>query len=447
MLHQDTTRRFDARGGFDVRSSPSIAVLAYRSRANVPMDEAALDLILSLAQKRNRAEGVTGVLVYDKGCFLQWLEGPPQALARVWSSISRDPRHGEIEVLRQGALPERFFDNWDLRLARSKTGDVSNLSVAIEAPQQLMQQLRRKPAVLADTRWHELFEDVVIPKLRTVHAASVLPAEVAAVPRPLGPAIWHAAEGASAALARNLLAADSSVVAHDMDLLLAQGAWVNALYGEVIEPAQRYLGDLWSHDECNDFELTLALARMQVEVRRLGAESPAVANAFPDASSILLATLPGELHGVGVALSSEVFFRDGWDVTCEFPNNDQGVCDLVRDRWFDVLELSLSGALRRDYHLPFMRSTIRAARLASVNPSLTVLVDGRVFFDKPRAYLEVAADGASPSAVDGVRVARRLLAGGSLPGEGTLIATRAAPAGPNRLGPAGFQVERMLHAK
>jgi hypothetical protein len=136
----------------------------------------------------------------------------------------------------------------------------------------------------------------------------------------------------------------------------------------------------------------LALARLQIEVRRLGAS---VARSVPYsaiARSVLMSPQPGELHGVGLTMSSELFYRGGWDVTCEFPRNDTGICTLVHERWFDALELSLSDALRRDHQLPAMRKTILAARAASLNPAMTVIVHGRTFFERPRAYIDIGAD-------------------------------------------------------
>ena len=108
-------------------------------------------------------------------------------------------------------------------------------------------------------------------------------------------------------------------------------------------------------------------------------------------------------------MSSEVFDRNGWDVTCEFPNADQSLLDTVHERWFDVLKLSQSGSLRRDGRLISLRDTIDAARLASLNPALMVVVDGRTFAETPRVYQAVHADAVSCSVLDAVPIAERLL--------------------------------------
>jgi hypothetical protein len=108
-------------------------------------------------------------------------------------------------------------------------------------------------------------------------------------------------------------------------------------------------------------------------------------------------------------MGSELFWRDGWDVSCEFPNTDSALRGLVRDHWFDVLDLSLSSALLREQELQAMRVTIRAVQASSMNPALAILVEGRSFVERPRAYLDVGADIGCVSSTDAVLTAHRLL--------------------------------------
>ncbi len=400
MLHQDSAPWKDVRAEIGRAASTSMGVLAYRSRAVAEPNSFDLDRILAAAQKRNRAEGVTGILIYERGHFFQWLEGPPDSLSRVWDSILRDRRHADIQVLRENALARRFFKAWHMGFARCKTGRMHRLIESVDAPPKMLEQLAGRPTALVDPRLNALISDLVIPRLHQAHLQQTqLQQAVGAFATPtvqqdvvITPQLWHAANGMGADLARILLSEHSERTAGFVDRLYEAGASVNTLYDEVFEPAQRYLGELWQEDLCNDFYLTLALARLQIEVRRIGAHSARRVPYQPGARSVLMSPQPGELHGVGIAMSSELFYRGGWDVTCEFPLNDDTVCHLVHDRWFDVLELSLSDALRRDHQLPAMRKTICAARAASLNPTLTVLVHGRSFFERPSAYREIGAD-------------------------------------------------------
>jgi len=147
---------------------------------------------------------------------------------------------------------------------------------------------------------------------------------------------------------------------------------------------------------------------LQLQLRRVNAALPAEHICKPG-HSVLLSSQPSESHCVGLLMSSEVFDRNGWDVMCESPFDDQSLGDLVHAQWFDVLKLSQSGALRRDSRLASLRATIDSARAASLNPSLIVLVDGRTFAERPQTYRAVHANAMSGSVLHAVPLAERLL--------------------------------------
>lgn len=414
MLHQDSSTWTAAREGTRASQSDPIGMLAYRSRSVNPPSEIELANLLRRAQERNSAENITGLLIYDQGHFFQWLEGPEDALARIWNSIRRDPRHREIEILREQILPERFFASWDMRLARRiRDGFEKALAVA-PAPTDLLKKVRGRPAVLADSVWDRVFADVVVPCLGLKHA---VPFSDKRIPDPgfqpgdLHPAaaIWHASRKAASELAGALLSADGNESVLYVHGLVSQGAKIEPLIREVFEPAARCLGELLEDGVCNDFNVSVALGRLQLEVRRLSAGVGRDEYAVRPGHAILIAPQPGEPHGLAATLGSELFWRDGWDVSCEFPSSDNALRGLVRDQWFDVLDLSLSNALLREHELQAMRVTIRAAQASSMNPAIAILVEGRSFFERPSAYLDVGADIGCASSTDAVLTAQRLL--------------------------------------
>ncbi len=97
--------------------------------------------------------------------------------------------------------------------------------------------------------------------------------------------------------------------------------------------------------------------------------------------------------------NSEVLWNAGWTPHCEYPRDDHALEALVAATWFDVLDLSLSAAFRREHWLPRLQKTISAARHASRNPALVVVVGGRLFAEHLAVGAEVGADAASPTAV------------------------------------------------
>lgn len=86
--------------------------LVYVSSATRTPQETDLQHLLQRARERNLQCGVTGVLLFDDGNFMQYIEGPPDGLAEVYRHIERDPLHsGIIELCRQ-VSGVRLFKDW-----------------------------------------------------------------------------------------------------------------------------------------------------------------------------------------------------------------------------------------------------------------------------------------------------------------------------------------------
>ena len=86
--------------------------LMYASRAVDPLDPDALVAILRKSKANNPTQGVTGVLCYSGGIFLQVLEGGRSAVNRLYNRIVADPRHQDVELLSYQQIGERHFAGW-----------------------------------------------------------------------------------------------------------------------------------------------------------------------------------------------------------------------------------------------------------------------------------------------------------------------------------------------
>jgi hypothetical protein len=172
-----------------------------------------------------------------------------------------------------------------------------------------------------------------------------------------------------------------------------------ALYGQLFEPAARRLGDLLSEDRCTETDVALGLSHLQLAVSLFAALEEPYKPRAASQQTVLVAPEPGELHGLRAVLDHDVLLRAGWDAHVEWPTDDDALEALVASRWFDVLDLSLSPALRRCDWLRRVKTTIRRARLASRNPALLVLVGGRIFTETKHAAATVGADMRSRSAI------------------------------------------------
>jgi hypothetical protein len=68
-----------------------------------------LDRIWLRAKASNAGAGVTGLMLFHQGVFLQVLEGPAAGVASLMERIHRDRRHSGIVVLESGEVAERAF--------------------------------------------------------------------------------------------------------------------------------------------------------------------------------------------------------------------------------------------------------------------------------------------------------------------------------------------------
>ena len=88
--------------------------LMYASRAVPAVDQEELLAIVRKSKANNPAAGVTGVLCFSEGIFLQVLEGGRSAVNRLYNRIASDARHTEVELLCYEEIGERRFAGWSM---------------------------------------------------------------------------------------------------------------------------------------------------------------------------------------------------------------------------------------------------------------------------------------------------------------------------------------------
>lgn len=88
--------------------------LMYESTAVQPMSAEDLNALLEQARARNSRWGVTGLLLYKHGRFLQVLEGLEQPVRDLFASIARDARHTDIQIVFTSPIERRTFPDWQM---------------------------------------------------------------------------------------------------------------------------------------------------------------------------------------------------------------------------------------------------------------------------------------------------------------------------------------------
>lgn len=87
--------------------------LLYASRA-LDTSPAAIDTILAQSRQYNPTSGITGILCYGGGIFLQAIEGGRMAISDLYGHIQRDARHKDVVLLQYEEISERRFSGWTM---------------------------------------------------------------------------------------------------------------------------------------------------------------------------------------------------------------------------------------------------------------------------------------------------------------------------------------------
>jgi Sensors of blue-light using FAD len=88
--------------------------LLYASRAASTVDTDALSVIFKQSKANNPKLGVTGVLCFAGGVFMQVLEGGRGAVNQLYHRIARDERHSDVVLLSYEEIGERSFACWSM---------------------------------------------------------------------------------------------------------------------------------------------------------------------------------------------------------------------------------------------------------------------------------------------------------------------------------------------
>ncbi len=132
--------------------------LIYLSSETESFNEHELIHILEKSIRRNEKRGITGVMLYSGGNFIQLLEGPKHEVESLFRKISEDKRHTNIIRLLAEYSDRRDFPDWKMgfrkittTMAEQKITGFSRLLEGDELAEQEIQNLSKKVKVLFNT--------------------------------------------------------------------------------------------------------------------------------------------------------------------------------------------------------------------------------------------------------------------------------------------------------
>jgi hypothetical protein len=88
--------------------------IVYASSATKAFTKPDLQALLVQARQKNAELGLTGMLLYKDGNFMQVLEGEKEAVSKLVDTIERDPRRKGVLVFLRGPSEERLFPDWTM---------------------------------------------------------------------------------------------------------------------------------------------------------------------------------------------------------------------------------------------------------------------------------------------------------------------------------------------
>lgn len=88
--------------------------LCYASTATRELTREDLLEILTLARQHNARQGITGLLLFQGGHFLQVLEGEADPVRQLFTHICEDERHHQVILLFEELVSQSQYPDWSM---------------------------------------------------------------------------------------------------------------------------------------------------------------------------------------------------------------------------------------------------------------------------------------------------------------------------------------------
>ncbi len=133
--------------------------VTYTSLAALDLDEDQLRAIHGAARDLNGIDGISGLLLFNGTHFLQWIEGPPEAIDELIERLRRDPRHSGFEIRDERITTERMFGDWTMKLVRVRSSFLlAQDDVVSQLPDNFPEHLRARVLHMVE----KISEDVAL---------------------------------------------------------------------------------------------------------------------------------------------------------------------------------------------------------------------------------------------------------------------------------------------
>ena len=104
--------------------------IAYVSAASWNLLQEHVDRIVSESRRLNLRSGITGVLLYCDGNFMQYIEGEERAVVDTFARIRASESHYQVNELMNQPIAAREFGGWAMGFSRPTSDEFDELASA-----------------------------------------------------------------------------------------------------------------------------------------------------------------------------------------------------------------------------------------------------------------------------------------------------------------------------
>ena len=104
--------------------------IAYVSAASWNLLDEQVQHIVCESRRLNALNGVTGVLIYCDGNFMQYFEGEEDAVMKTFARIRASESHYQISELMNQPILEREFSDWSMGFSQPSPDEFVELASA-----------------------------------------------------------------------------------------------------------------------------------------------------------------------------------------------------------------------------------------------------------------------------------------------------------------------------
>lgn len=185
-------------------------------------------------------------------------------------------------------------------------------------------------------------------------------------------------------LCRALRAPHPYAAGRQIDRLLQAGFSIDTIFRKYLAAAAVELGRQWDDSDVSFAEVSVALARLHAILDDLRMRFPGPTVALP--RRIAFAAVPGEQHRLGVEMATDLFRREGWDVTHLVETDHHSLVTRLDDA--DFVLVGLSAATRAS-----MAALVRLIlALRARRPDLRIIVSGGIAVDRAQVLQTMGVD-------------------------------------------------------